>query len=340
MSDHFEPKLYVAFARAGGKAYETQRLMYDLLVSGYKLEPMNVKKENNMNDIEFTNLHVKNILNGVIGAKPPKQPVMSKPIQHMVVQEPEIVLKSSWDDDEVNGVMATFRKDIYAKVIDTMDKAIVDAVIDFAKSEGFTDVYLIDKTFIVDAFNNKFERAELRSEVNELTTQNGVLIDVKAKLERDLEDKDDLINELEFQLDGAEERNNVKDALIRKLAAENEELRATLDEYKDCIGDDPRVAKDYCMKLGKKCDELRVEVKRRVDQIGRQAESISQKRDEIDEMRKKNKRQEEELDSAYVECERLRQKIIGLEHSIKRYEILRQAVEAFYVEFKKLELYL
>ena len=46
---------------------------------------------------------------------------------------------------------------ISAVVADTTDQAIYEAIINFAKTEGITDLYLIDKQFVADALNEKIE---------------------------------------------------------------------------------------------------------------------------------------------------------------------------------------
>lgn len=385
MSDHFEPKLYVAVGRAGGKVYESQRLMYDLLVNGYKLEPMNVKKENNMNDIEFTNLRAKNILNAVIGAKPLKQPVMSK---HIIGkgrwQEPEIILKSSWDGDEVNGVMATFSKDILAKVVDTTDKAIVDAVIDFARSEGFTDVYLIDKTYIMAALESKQELDELERDLEE---GQKLLEDRKATIEQLVYERDRLLRDLK----DSEERNNVKDALIDEQRKKIEEMRdellalrnknkclvdgihtrdntiargksenirlegelngarAKLYLYRDCVGDDPRAAKETFMELNKECCDLhnveanlRKTIKIRDSQIKTQAETINRYREDnkeltaanedlnyrIKNMDKKLRDHEGNNSDNNIVIEYQKKKIHELECQLRKYKVAGMFIKA------------
>ena len=47
---------------------------------------------------------------------------------------------------------------IQAQVIDFHDKAIYDAILDFAKREGVTDIYLLDKEFVKTALINEAKR--------------------------------------------------------------------------------------------------------------------------------------------------------------------------------------
>lgn len=47
---------------------------------------------------------------------------------------------------------------VVAKVVDTHDQAIVNAVIEEARNLGMTTLYLIDRDFVVRAFDNEFKR--------------------------------------------------------------------------------------------------------------------------------------------------------------------------------------
>lgn len=51
-----------------------------------------------------------------------------------------------------------FISKIQAQVIDFHDKAIYDAILDFAKREGVTDIYLLDKEFVKTALINEAKR--------------------------------------------------------------------------------------------------------------------------------------------------------------------------------------
>lgn len=59
---------------------------------------------------------------------------------------------------QLDGTMAELPQKIAAAVEDTTDKAIVQAVIEAAQANGVTDLYLLDKTFIMDALREKQER--------------------------------------------------------------------------------------------------------------------------------------------------------------------------------------
>ena len=44
------------------------------------------------------------------------------------------------------------------KRVDLLDKVIVNAIVNAARENGITDVYLIDKEFILSAIKNELER--------------------------------------------------------------------------------------------------------------------------------------------------------------------------------------
>ena len=51
---------------------------------------------------------------------------------------------------------------IHAEVVDRTDTVIVEAIINAAKDAGVTDLYLIDKTFVVDAILEKCRREGIK----------------------------------------------------------------------------------------------------------------------------------------------------------------------------------
>ena len=55
------------------------------------------------------------------------------------------------------GKTHTFMVNVAAKVADMTDKVIVDACIEVAKDAGITDLYLIDKTFLLEAIRDKLD---------------------------------------------------------------------------------------------------------------------------------------------------------------------------------------
>lgn len=47
---------------------------------------------------------------------------------------------------------------IAAKIVDLAEEAVVQAVLDEASAAGITDMYLIDKKFVIEALKEKFKR--------------------------------------------------------------------------------------------------------------------------------------------------------------------------------------
>lgn len=59
---------------------------------------------------------------------------------------------------EGNDTTYTLHKEILAQCVDLADREIVNAIVDAARENGVTDVYLIDKEFILRAIKNELER--------------------------------------------------------------------------------------------------------------------------------------------------------------------------------------
>lgn len=75
---------------------------------------------------------------------------------------------------QLDGTIAKLTQKIAAVVEDTTDKAIVEAILAAARAEGVTDLYLIDKTFILDAIREKRERENPKPlTIEELRQMNG-----------------------------------------------------------------------------------------------------------------------------------------------------------------------
>ena len=71
------------------------------------------------------------------------------------------------DQIQLDGTMAELPQKIAAAVEDATDKAIVAAVLAAARAEEVTDLYLLDKTFIMDAIREKKERENPKPLTNE-----------------------------------------------------------------------------------------------------------------------------------------------------------------------------
>lgn len=72
---------------------------------------------------------------------------MSEKLLHINLKRPEF-------DFEMQSYIAK----VYAHVLDMTEEAIVNACIKAAKEAGITDLYLIDKQFLIDALIEKMRR--------------------------------------------------------------------------------------------------------------------------------------------------------------------------------------
>lgn len=73
---------------------------------------------------------------------------MDNPLMHYILLNEQI---------QFDGTIAKLAQKIAAVVGDTADKAIVEAIIAAARAEEVTDLYMIDKKFILDAIREKQE---------------------------------------------------------------------------------------------------------------------------------------------------------------------------------------
>lgn len=141
--------------------------------------------------------------------KDPKQPVMAESLKHIRIQQPDI---EAFIDNE-NDFLAITRARISAQVADISDKAIYQAIIDYATKAGLTDVYLIDEKFIRDAIVTKVTKD----------------VEVEA-LRMKIENLEEELQSTYRDLENAEERDNAKALTI-------DELREELAHTKSCIVD-------------------------------------------------------------------------------------------------------
>jgi hypothetical protein len=52
----------------------------------------------------------------------------------------------------------TYTEKMFAKIVDMRDKAIIDCVVEFAKEQGITDLFLLDAEFVKTALIREIER--------------------------------------------------------------------------------------------------------------------------------------------------------------------------------------
>ena len=62
------------------------------------------------------------------------------------------------NNDDIEEVTYELHNEFLVKCVDLLDREIVNAIIDAARENGVTEVYLIDKEFILRAIKNELER--------------------------------------------------------------------------------------------------------------------------------------------------------------------------------------
>lgn len=77
-----------------------------------------------------------------------------KPINHLNLKVPTPI----FSEDEAGTISMEYTNKILAEVMDTADKAIVDAIIKEATAQGVNDLFLIDKEFIMSAIKHEMIR--------------------------------------------------------------------------------------------------------------------------------------------------------------------------------------
>lgn len=69
------------------------------------------------------------------------------------------------NNDDIEEVTYELHNEFLVKCVDLLDKEIVNAIVDTARENGVTEVYLIDKEFILRAIKNELER--MKEEIKE-----------------------------------------------------------------------------------------------------------------------------------------------------------------------------
>lgn len=77
-----------------------------------------------------------------------------KPINHLNLKVPT----PKFGEDEFGNYFASYTNKILAEVVDTSDKAIVEAIIKEATAQGVNELFLIDKEFIMSAIKHEIIR--------------------------------------------------------------------------------------------------------------------------------------------------------------------------------------
>lgn len=84
-------------------------------------------------------------------------------------------LLDSYDfSDDLSTTIYTINESIMAKVVDTHDKTIVDAVLAVAIAENIDHLYVMDKKFVLDALKEKLIRdGYVGGDTNDVSTNSG-----------------------------------------------------------------------------------------------------------------------------------------------------------------------
>ena len=70
---------------------------------------------------------------------------------------PTQTIEPYFDDTKIKSVFKA-TQNIIASVVNLSDKAIVEAIKEFAIEQDFTEIYLMDEDFIITALKNELER--------------------------------------------------------------------------------------------------------------------------------------------------------------------------------------
>ena len=62
------------------------------------------------------------------------------------------------NNNDIEEITYTLHDEFLVRCVDLLDKEIVKAIVDTARENGVTDVYLIDKEFSLRDINNELER--------------------------------------------------------------------------------------------------------------------------------------------------------------------------------------
>lgn len=76
-----------------------------------------------------------------------------KPLDHYILKDPTISYTGDLTD-----LNYEIKHKILAKVVEKTDEALIQAILRFARDEFVTDLYLIDREFIMSAIKNEMAR--------------------------------------------------------------------------------------------------------------------------------------------------------------------------------------
>lgn len=85
--------------------------------------------------------------------------------KYIHLAEPKLEIENSLENGKF---VANMAMKVDTKICDLKDKVICDAIIEYAKEQGITDLFLIDEEFVKSALINEAKRREPTHQVAEL----------------------------------------------------------------------------------------------------------------------------------------------------------------------------
>lgn len=81
-----------------------------------------------------------------------------EPIKHYKFPIPESFDLEFVEDNPLTSTVCKIQESVMVKIVKMLDKLLVDAVIDYAKDNGVSHLYLMDEKFVLDALKEKLIR--------------------------------------------------------------------------------------------------------------------------------------------------------------------------------------
>lgn len=97
----------------------------------------------------------------------------NQPINRIALNPPKIEYKETVDENGDITYASALSAKLTAKLIDAVDETITDAIIKECAAEGVTDLFLIDKEFILSAIKNEMIRRKGETERDSRKIQQG-----------------------------------------------------------------------------------------------------------------------------------------------------------------------
>ena len=346
--------IYMSCARGGGKSYEQFRRILELMANGeipvcHELEPYVYEFKLDRGDSNHETqmrmyetlwpkenpfIRKENSMNAHIFKKEPIAPVMAEHIKRVNISEPKIECESV-SEEGIDKTIANLRNHIYAKMVDMQDKVIIDAVINFARSEGFTDAYLIDKAYIMAALESKYRQDELERELEDAEERCNVkdqrideLHEINEHQKKQIETQAILIRKLRGNIAELEEGQKLledRKATIKQLVDERDrllhDLKCAHAEIND-LCDEIKALKNKVVFLNGMCSGAEV-LKKENDQLKKELKALIAANEDLNDRIKKmdKKLREPANDDRDMVIENQMRTIHELDHQLRKYKL-------------------